>query len=60
MHLGPPELLIIFLIVLLIFGGAKIPQLFKSLGRGIKEFKNEIRSTDDREQEKTEGPEKQS
>lgn len=38
--LGPPELIIIFLIVLLIFGGKKIPEIAKGLGKGIKEFKS--------------------
>ena len=37
--LGPMELTIIFLIVLLIFGGRKIPEIAKGLGKGIKEFK---------------------
>ena len=34
------ELLIIVLIVLILFGGKKIPELMKGLGNGIKEFKN--------------------
>jgi sec-independent protein translocase protein TatA len=37
--LGAPELIIILLIVLLIFGGAKLPKLAKSLGQAQKEFK---------------------
>lgn len=36
---GVNELLIIFLIVLLLFGGRKIPELFKGLGEALKEFK---------------------
>ena len=39
MNLGPTELLIILLVVLIIFGGTKIPQLARSLGRAQKEFK---------------------
>ncbi len=37
--LGYQELIIIFLIVLLIFGGSKIPELARGLGKGINEFK---------------------
>lgn len=38
--LGGPELLVILVILLLLFGGAKLPQLAKGLGQSIKEFKN--------------------
>jgi sec-independent protein translocase protein TatA len=38
--LGAPELIIILLIVLLIFGGSKLPQLARSLGQAQKEFKD--------------------
>ena len=45
-----PEILIILVVVLLLFGGKKIPELMKGLGNGIKEFKNaskeEAASTD--------------
>lgn len=44
------KIVIIALIVLLLFGAKKIPELFKGLGQGIKEFKNEtdeLRSGDD-------------
>ena len=37
--IGGQEILIIGLIILLLFGGKKIPQLMRGLGRGIKEFK---------------------
>ena len=39
MNLGPTELIIILLIVLLIFGGAKLPKLARSMGQAQKEFK---------------------
>jgi sec-independent protein translocase protein TatA len=38
--LGPTELVVIVLVVLLLFGGRKIPELMKGLGQGIKEFKD--------------------
>ena len=37
--LGMQEILVIALIVLLLFGGKKIPELMKGLGKGVKEFK---------------------
>lgn len=39
-RLGLPEILVIVAVVLLLFGGKKIPELMKGLGSGIKEFKN--------------------
>src|SRR5436853_5105088 len=46
--LGMPELIVIFVIALIIFGPRKLPELGKSLGKSIAEFKkasNELRST---------------
>jgi sec-independent protein translocase protein TatA len=42
--LGLPELLVIFLIVLVIFGAGKLPQLGKGLGEGIKNFRSSMKS----------------
>jgi sec-independent protein translocase protein TatA len=39
MHFGFGELLLIFLVIMLIFGSSKLPQLGDALGRGIKNFK---------------------
>nr|WP_315144957.1 twin-arginine translocase TatA/TatE family subunit [uncultured Flavobacterium sp.] len=39
-RIGVTEILIILAVVLLLFGGKKIPELMKGLGSGIKEFKN--------------------
>lgn len=40
MGLGAPEIILIILAILLLFGGKKIPELMKGLGKGIKDFKN--------------------
>jgi len=48
---GPTELIIIFLIVLLIFGGKKIPEIAKGLGKGLKEFKAAKNDTEKLEEE---------
>lgn len=39
-RIGPLEIILILVIVLLLFGGRKIPELMKGLGRGMKEFKD--------------------
>ncbi|MFA5620253.1 MAG: twin-arginine translocase TatA/TatE family subunit [Weeksellaceae bacterium] len=46
---GGWEIVIIVLVVLLLFGGKKIPELMKGLGSGIKEFKNATKDPDDKE-----------
>ncbi|MDD5529788.1 MAG: twin-arginine translocase TatA/TatE family subunit [bacterium] len=45
--IGIGELLIILVIVLLLFGANKIPQIAKSLGQGIKEFKKANKETEE-------------
>jgi sec-independent protein translocase protein TatA len=56
--LGMQEILVIALIVLLLFGGKKIPELMKGLGKGVKSFKegmNEVTDiTKDEEKKKDE------
>ena len=42
--LGLPELLVILVIVIVIFGAGKLPQLGKGLGDGIKNFKDAVKS----------------
>jgi len=46
-NLGFWELVIIALVVLLIFGGKKIPELMKGLGKGVKSFKEGIKEVED-------------
>jgi sec-independent protein translocase protein TatA len=43
--LGPNQMILILVVVLLLFGGRKIPELMRGLGRGVKEFKDGV--TDD-------------
>jgi len=44
---GPGQLAIVVVLVLLLFGGKKIPELMKGLGSGIKEFKKASKDEDD-------------
>jgi len=46
-NLGAPELLIILVVVLLLFGGSKLPKLARSLGEAQKEFKAGLDKGDD-------------
>ena len=45
-RLGMPEILVILVVVLLLFGGKKIPELMKGLGNGINEFKKASKGED--------------
>ena len=45
--LGGQEVLLIALVVLLLFGGAKIPELMRGLGKGVKSFKEGMKDVDD-------------
>jgi len=45
--LGPGEIALIVIALVLMFGGTKIPELMKGLGKGIKEFKNASKADDD-------------
>lgn len=44
-HLGFPEILIIMVIILLLFGAKRIPEIAGSMGKGIREFKKNINDT---------------
>lgn len=45
--LGMQEIIVIAFIVLLLFGGKKIPELMKGLGKGVKNFKDGMKDVDD-------------
>jgi sec-independent protein translocase protein TatA len=47
MNLGFGELLLIFIVILLIFGASKLPQLGDALGKGIKNFKRSVTGDDE-------------
>lgn len=50
--IGLPELLVILVIVIIIFGASKLPQLGRGLGEGIRNFKDSINLKDQDENEK--------
>ena len=45
--IGMPEILVLALIILLVFGGKKIPELMKGLGKGVRSFKDGMKGLDD-------------
>ncbi len=49
--ISPVQILVIALVVLLLFGGRKIPELMKGLGTGIKEFKNATKEEEEKAKE---------
>ena len=53
MSFGPTEIFIILLIVVLLFGAKKIPELMKGVGKGIKEFKNATDNKDSDAEDET-------
>ncbi len=52
--LGLPELLIILVIVIIIFGVGRLPEVGGALGKGIREFRKASQGESDKEEEKTE------
>ena len=49
MRFGTGEIILIVLVVLLLFGGKKIPELMKGLGKGVRSFKDGLNGTLDNE-----------
>lgn len=58
MGLGHWEILIIVFIILLLFGGKKLPELAKGLGKGLREFKKSVKEPDSDEAPKVESGDK--
>lgn len=46
-NLGTGEIIIIAIVVLLLFGGKKIPELMKGIGKGVKNFKDGVKGLED-------------
>jgi len=49
--IGPWQIVLIVLVVLLLFGGKKIPELMRGLGKGVREFKDGINPDADKKSE---------
>jgi len=47
MDIGPPELILILVVVLVLFGGAQLPKLAKNLGKAQREFKSAMQQGED-------------
>ena len=46
-NIGAGEIVIVALVILLLFGGKKIPELMKGLGKGVKSFKDGLKGVED-------------
>jgi sec-independent protein translocase protein TatA len=55
-NVGPLEIAVVLIIVLIIFGPKRLPELGQSMGRGIREFKNSISGDKDKESSEEEKP----
>ena len=56
--LGPYQIVLIVLVILLLFGGRKIPELMRGIGSGIKEFKKATKDDETKQLNKEDQPEK--
>lgn len=52
--IGAPQVILIVVIILFLFGGKKIPELMKGLGGGVKEFKNAMKDEENKDSKKDE------
>lgn len=51
-NLGPTEIILIVLVLVLLFGGKKIPELMKGLGQGVKSFKKGLNEEEEKKETK--------
>ncbi len=53
LFIGGSELLVIAIVILIIFGAAKIPEFMRNLGKGVGEFKKGLRESEKKDEEKS-------
>ncbi len=58
-RLGTMEILLIVLVILLLFGGAKLPQLARGVGDSIKEFRKAVKQDDEKDENEAEDKDKE-
>ena len=56
LFIGTWELILIILVIVLIFGGKKIPELMKGVGKGVKSFKEGMNEVDEQVNQKSDAP----
>jgi len=56
--IGPWQIILIVAIVLLLFGGKKIPELMRGIGKGTREFKRGISGEDEEDEKESDDPKK--
>lgn len=56
MHLGTPEIILILILAFLLLGPKRLPELARSIGEGIREFKKSMRATEERAPDEREEP----
>ncbi len=49
--MGPLEIILIVLVIVLLFGARKLPELARNMGKGIKEFKKSVKEGEDEQEE---------
>jgi sec-independent protein translocase protein TatA len=55
-NVGPWEIILLLLLALLLFGAKRLPEIGRSMGRGMREFKDSVSGKDDRDDEPAELP----